>query len=39
MEDPKCRKKREASIKKRDKQYIYSSKHIRLIQKIGPKHT
>ena len=32
MEPPKPRKKREASLKKKDKGHVYSAKHARLQQ-------
>lgn len=36
MEPPKPRKKREASLKKRDKGHVYSAKHTRL-QEVSKK--
>jgi hypothetical protein len=37
MKDPEPRKKRQADMKKKDKNIIYSSKHIRLVNLLHDK--
>ena len=37
MKDPEPRKKRQADLKKKDKNVVYSNKHVRLINSLHEK--